>query len=302
MKGPSLFLTFLASFGIIFLGLIILVVVASFFFLGEKPEIIRGDSIGVVKIEGIINDAEPVLKTLEKYKKDKSIKAIIVRIDSPGGVVGPSQEIFQGLKKLRDSKKVVASFGALAASGAYYVACGANHIVANPGTLTGSIGVLMEFMNLQKLYQWAKMESKVLKSGKYKDIGSPFRPMQSDEEKLLNQLIENIYQQFKEVVIAERKIEPIAIEQIADGRVFSGEQALRLHLVDQLGNFEDAVETTKKLAGLTGDVELTYPPKERGTLLRYLLGENISESLEKFIQIQKGMSPLLYLMPVRAPN
>ncbi len=288
-------LVFFASFGIIFLILIVAVVAGSFYFFGERPEIIQKDSIGVVKVEGIIHDAEPVLKVLERYKDNNRIKAIIVRIDSPGGVVGPSQEIYQEIKRIRGSKKVVASMGALAASGAYYIACGADQIVANPGTLTGSIGVVMEFVNLQKLYQWAKMETKVLKSGKYKDVGSPFRPMQQDEEKLLTDLIENISQQFKQVVLVERK--QAVLEEVSDGRVLSGEQALKLHLVDQLGNFEDAVQTAKKLAGLTGDVDLVYPPKEKPTLLRYLLGESVSGAVERIAQTQKNVSPLLYLMP-----
>ncbi|MEK7790546.1 MAG: signal peptide peptidase SppA, partial [Deltaproteobacteria bacterium] len=290
-------LMFFASFGIIFFLLIIAGIAGSLYFFGETPEIIRKDSIGVVEVEGIIHDARPTLKALKRYKDNDRIKAIIVRIDSPGGVVGPSQEIYQELKRIRGSKKVVASTGALAASGAYYVACGADQIVANPGTLTGSIGVIMEFVNLQKLYQWAKMETKVLKSGKYKDVGSPFRPMQQDEEKLLTDLIENISQQFKQVVLVERKLDQASLEEVSDGRVLSGEQALKLHLVDQLGNFEDAVQTAKKLAGLTGDVDLVYPPKEKPTLLRYLLGESVSGAVERMVQTQKNVSPLLYLMP-----
>ncbi|MBI3019565.1 MAG: signal peptide peptidase SppA, partial [Deltaproteobacteria bacterium] len=255
---------------------------------------------GVMKVEGVIYDSEPVLKALQKFKESNHIKAIIVRIDSPGGVVGASQEIYSELKKMRVSKKVIASLGSLGASGAYYIACGADKIVANPGTLTGSIGVIMEFANLQKLYQWAKMDHTVIKSGRYKDVGSPLRPMNPDEKELLNHLVKNVHQQFKGVVLAERKIAFANVETVTDGRVFTGEEAKQLGLVDQLGNFQDAIEVAKELAGLKGKPELVYPPKEKMPLWKYFIGETTTRLVDSFLTRETVFSPLLYLMPLSA--
>src|SRR3989344_1249728 len=226
---------FLSVIGLFFLIFLVVGVVLLFALFGDKPSLLRADAIGVVKIEGIITNAEPTLKLIQNYKEEKHIKAVIVRIDSPGGVVGPSQEIYQAVKELKASKKVVASMGALGASGAYYIACAADKIVANPGTITGSIGVMMEFANLEKLYQWAKLDHVVLKSGRFKDLGSPLRPMRQEERALLDQLIQNIYAQFKDVVRVERRLPPDKnLDEIMDGRVFSGEQAKSLGLIDQL--------------------------------------------------------------------
>ena len=292
-------LIFLAIVGVFFILAIVFVSILVFSFWGERPSLVgKSDSIGVIKVEGVIYDSEPVLKALQKFKESDHIKAIIVRIDSPGGVVGASQEIYSELKKLRGSKKVIASFGSLGASGAYYIACGADKIVANPGTLTGSIGVIMEFANLQKLYQWAKMDHTVIKSGRYKDVGSPFRPMDADEKEFLNHLVKNVHQQFKGVVLAERKIAPANVEMVTDGRVFTGEEAKQLGLVDQLGNFQDAVEVAKELAGLKGKPELIYPAKEKMPLWKYFIGESTTRLVDSFLMRESLSSPLLYLMPL----
>lgn len=259
--------------------------------------IVKKDSIGIIEVEGIILDSGHILKALQRFKEDDYIKAIVVRIDSPGGVVGPSQEIYNELKKIQKDKKIVASMGALGASGAYYVACGADKIIANPGTLTGSIGVIMEFANLQKLYQWAKMEHSVIKSGKYKDVGSPFRPMNVDEKELLGNLVTNVSSQFQKVVLTSRKIDSAQIDTIMDGRILTGEQAKELGLVDQLGNFYDAVEMAKELSGIKGTPELVYPEKERMFFLRYFVDESFNRWLDQFFSKQTMVSPLLYLMP-----
>ena len=295
-------LIFLAIVGVFFILAIVFVTILVFSFLGEKPSsfIGKSDSIGVIKIEGLIYDSEPVLKALQKFKELDHIKAILVRIDSPGGVVGASQEIYSELKKMRGSKKVVASLGSLGASGAYYIACGAEKIVANPGTLTGSIGVIMEFANLQKLYQWAKLDHTVIKSGKYKDVGSPFRPMNTDEKEFLNNLVKNVHEQFKGVVLAERKIAPSHVETVADGRVFTGEEAKQLGLVDRLGNFQDAVDLAKELAEIKGKPELVYPPKEKTPLWKYFIGETTSRWVDGFLTRETLFSPLLYVMPLSA--
>ena len=292
---------FLAIIGVFFILAIVFVTVLVFSFWGEKPSFIsKSDSIGIVKIEGVIYDSDAVLKTLQKFKELDHVKAVIVRIDSPGGVVGASQEIYSELKKMRSSKKIVVSFGSLGASGAYYIACGADKIIANPGTLTGSIGVIMEFANLQKLYQWAKMDHTVIKSGRYKDVGSPFRSMEADEKEILNHLVKGVHEQFKNVVMSERKIAQADIATVTDGRVFTGEEAKKLGLVDQLGNFQDAIEVAKELAGIKGKPELVYPPKEKMPLWKYFLGETTTSLIHNFLTRENTFSPLLYVMPLSA--
>lgn len=294
-------LIFLAVVGSFFLLLLVIAILGLYALFGEKPSIIKSDAIGVIKIEGLIYESEPILKLIEKWKSEKNIKAVIIRIDSPGGVVGPSQEIYQGIKELREGKAkkvVVASLGSVGASGAYYIACGADRIIANPGSVTGSIGVIMEFFNFEKLYQWAKMENSVIKSGRYKDMGSPFRPMTEDEKELLRGVINNVYQQFKEVVRVDRKIGAEKIDEVTDGRIFTGEQAKQLGLVDELGNFQKAVSEAKKLAGIKGEAELIYPPKEKKHLLQYVLGESVSGFFDKLTTRQAFLvSPFLYIMP-----
>lgn len=291
-------LVFFAVIGIFVTLVIVLGIVFLYSAFGKRPSLVRSDSIGIVKVEGIIIDSEPILKTLRKFKEDNYIKAIVVRIDSPGGVVGPSQEIYNELKKIQKTKKVVASMGALGASGAYYIACGTEKIVANPGTLTGSVGVIMEFANLQKLYQWAKMDHTVIKSGKFKDVGSPFRPMNVDEKELLNQLVLNVSEQFQQTVLSNRKINPQDVSTIMDGRVLTGEQAKQLGLIDQLGNFHDAVDIAKDLSGIKGEPALVYPEKERMIFLRYFVDESVLQWFEKMTSQRAISSPLLYLMPV----
>ena len=291
------FLMFFASLGMVFLLIVVVALFGFYSLFGHKTPILKSDAIGVLKIEGLIYDAETVLTVLKDWKNDNHIKALLVRIDSPGGVVGPSQEIYQALKEFRKKKKVVASLGAVAASGGYYVACAADQIVANPGTLTGSIGVIMEFVHLQKLYQWAKIDNSVIKSGKYKDMGSPFRAMEEDERKLLSEVIYNIHNQFKQVVASERKMAAARIDELADGRIFSGDQAKSYGLVDKLGNFETAVEALETLAGLEKGIELTYPSKKKESVMDYIVGENTTESVNKFISGIVFKSPAMYLMP-----
>lgn len=294
-KNP--FLLFFAFVGFSFLLFIGVGIFIFFSFFGERPSIIRSDAIGIIKISGLITESEPVLKLIEKFKEENHIKAVIVRINSPGGMVGPTQEIYQGVSDLRKSKKVVASLEALAASGGYYIACAAHRIVANPGTITGSIGVIMEFMNIEKLYQWAKMEGTVIKSGRYKDMGSPLRAMKEDEKELLSGVIGNIYQQFKNVVLTERKIASEKINEISDGRIFSGEQARQLGLVDELGNFQVAIEMAKTLSGIKGKPEIIYPPKEKKGLVHYLMGESVFGVLQKLVFQETWTTPFFYVMP-----
>lgn len=219
--------------------------------------------IGVVEIKGIISEPRPVIHDLNEFYKDNSIRAIIVRIDSPGGGVAAAQEIYDTLVRIRKKKQIVVSMGTVAASGGYYIACGANEIVAEPGTITGSIGVIMEFFDVGDLLKWAKVKSEVVKSGRFKDIGSPFRPMKPEEKEYLQSVIDDVLMQFKTAVSENRHIPMGKLDKIADGRIFAGDQALKLGLIDKLGGFHTAEELAAKLSGIKGEPTLVYPQQPR---------------------------------------
>lgn len=279
MKSPSLLNGILiAVLAVLFLvGATVLVSQ----FLGKGTRMTWGTSqekVGVVEIKGIISDSRTTLKQLDDFRDDPSIKAIVLRINSPGGAVGPSQEILREVEKIRSKKKVVASLGTLAASGGYYIACGADLIMANKGTATGSIGVIMEFTNVEGLTKKIGLDFFILKSGRYKDVGSPFRPMTPEEKEYMQHLLDNIYQQFLSDVARNRKIPLEKLRPLAEGRIYTGEEARQLGLVDVFGNLEDAIEKAGRLGGIRGKVEAAYPPKE-STLLRYLVGEDTEETL-----------------------
>lgn len=242
------------------------------------------NSIAILKVEGVITESEEILEKIRDIRENKNIKALIIRINSPGGLVAPSQEIYRELKRLKEesSKFVVASMETVAASGGYYIACAADIIVASPGTLTASIGVKMDFANLEELYKWAKIKPYTLTSGKFKNVGSPNREMTSEEKQLLQDMIENIYQQFKNTVLESRKekIDEQKLSEVADGRVMTGEQAYKIGLVDSLGTLEDAVHEAQKLAGITGKPHVIYPKKKKYSILSYLLdSETLSENI-----------------------
>ena len=266
-------------------GLLLLLVIGAGFFLlvysmssvtGEKAAFIAKERIGVVTLKGVITDSRPVLDVLEKFGKDDSIKAIVLRIDTPGGGVGPSQEIYEKVRTLRKKKTVVASMGSMAASGGYYVACAAEKIVANPGSLTGSIGVIMHFTNMEDLFRKVGLRASVIKSGRYKDAGSPFRDMTGEERQLLQALIDDVHEQFVDAVSEGRGIEKGNVIEVADGRVFTGRQALKLRLVDELGDLDHAAEIAAKLAQLEGKPELYFPREEKRSVWRYVMEEAVS--------------------------
>jgi protease IV len=239
-----------------------------------------GVSVGVVKIKGVITDSQRALKELKEFEEDSSIKAVLVRIDSPGGAVGPSQEIHDALLRVRKSKPVVASFESVAASGGFYIAVGAQRIVSNPGTLTGSIGVIMDFANLSELYKWAKVDRFNLKSGKFKDAGADNRPMTPEERELLQNLIGNVYEQFLKAVADGRNLPVDKVRPIADGRVLSGEQAYQAHLVDKLGGLDVALDQIRELAKLDSKqkINLVYPEPKHKNLME-LIGQGAADSL-----------------------
>ncbi|MBN1828147.1 MAG: signal peptide peptidase SppA [Deltaproteobacteria bacterium] len=228
--------------------------------------------VAVVLIEGPITDSRDIVSRLEQYRESEDVKAIVVRIDSPGGAVVPSQEIYDTIRSIREEKPVVASMGSVAASGGYYVACPAHEIMANPGTITGSIGVLIQFSNVEELLEKIGFKAWAIKSGKFKDTGSPFRPMEAEERKLVQELVDDIYQQFLDAVSKNRNIPMERLRTIADGRILSGRQALEAGLVDRLGNLEEAVKRAAALAGIEGKPRVIYPKRSR-SIIRYFIEE-----------------------------
>ncbi|MDD3250457.1 MAG: signal peptide peptidase SppA [Smithella sp.] len=229
------------------------------------------DKIGVVPVEGVITDSLEIAENLEEFGKNRSIVAVVVRIDSPGGGVAASQEIYEAITALKKKKKVVASLGSVAASGGLLIACAADKIVANPGTITGSISAVMQFANVEELMKKIGVKSSVVKSGPYKDIGSPMREMSPEERIIIQDLIDDIYNQFIDVIVRDRKLPRQQVIAIGDGRVFSGRKAMEYGLVDQLGDLTAAAKLAGVLAGSHGGCELVYPPKKRSSILSYVM-------------------------------
>ena len=257
---------------------VLLVLGAFFALLGiisrmDEIPLARGEKVAVVPVSGLISDSEPIIEQLKKFGKDESVKAIVLRIDSPGGGVGPSQEIYEEVKKVRMKKPVLASLGALAASGGYYIACAAQRVYANPGTMTGSIGVIMPFMNVKDLVEKIGVKGMTVKSGTFKDIGSPLRDMTPQERELLQGVVDNVHLQFVNAVAEGRKLDREDVLRIADGRIFTGEQAKSMGLVDVLGNLEDAVSDAAKLGKISGEPKVVTPPKKKISFLELLREE-----------------------------
>jgi len=231
--------------------------------LGEEGLPTGGPKVAVVEIEGIIVDGAAAVRELREHADNPSIKAVVLRVNSPGGVVAPTQEIFAAIQRARKAgKPVVASLGAVAASGGYYVAVAADRIYANPGTLTGSIGVVMQLANLEGLLKKVGVDYVVVKAGAYKDVGNFARTMSPEERKMLQALLDDVYSQFVEAVSEGRGLEKKDVLAFAEGRIYSGQQALALKMVDELGGFEEAVEAAGKLANISGRPKLVYPRKK----------------------------------------
>jgi protease-4 len=267
-KHPILMVLIILGITVLLLGTVMIIILRIF---GPPSNLSFGDRIGVIPIEGSITDPEPIVSQLVNFRKNRRIKAIILRINSPGGGVGPSQEIYREVRKTIKTKKVITSMGSLAASGGYYIASATNKIVANPGTITGSISVIMEFIQIEDLLKKVGVSLEVLKSGEFKDIGSPHRKMTEKEKKLIKDLISDIQKQFVNAVARGRDLSEEKVQEIADGRIFSGAQAKELGLVDLLGNFQDAVDLAKKMAGIKGDATLVYPKGEKLKLWDFIL-------------------------------
>ncbi len=230
-----------------------------------------GPKIGVVELTGTITDGKDVIGQLRELRKDDSIKAIVLRIDSPGGAVAPSQEIYRAVLRTKKDKKVVCSMGTVAASGGFYVASACDKIYASPGTITGSIGVISEFPHVSQLMALAKIEVDTIKSGAMKDSGSPLRAMTDTERKFFQGFVDGVYEQFLDDVSTARKIPKETLRPLADGRILTGQQALEHHLIDELGNLEDAIEGAGKLAGATGEPVPVFQKKPRGSIIGEML-------------------------------
>ena len=248
-------------------------------YIGRPGRFACGDKIAIIEIRGVITQSSGIIEELNQYQEDEGVKAIILRIDSPGGGVGPAQEIHREILKVKSKKKVVTSMGSVAASGGYYIACASDLIIANPGTITGSIGVIMEFTNIEELFKKIGIKGVVLKSGEHKDIGSPFREMTPEEKKIIQEVIDNVHQQFVQAVAKGRKMDQEKVMQIADGRILTGEQAKQIGLVDQIGNLQDAIDIVAKMVGIEGKPNILYP-KRRFSLWELLVREATSAVLD----------------------
>ena len=231
--------------------------------------------IQVVDIEGVLVDSRPIIEQLKRYEDSESVPAILLNVDSPGGGVAASQEIYTEIKRLREKKNkiIVAYMSSVGASGAYYVSAPADKIIANPGTIVGSIGVIAEWVNYEELYKWAKLKDVTFKTGEFKDTGSPTRPLTDREKAYFQGLIDEMYVDFVDAVAMGRKMDVEAVRAVADGRVFTGRDAKEKKLIDEIGNFQDAVDLTASLANITGKPSLLRAVRERVTLLDLLTGD-----------------------------
>jgi protease-4 len=255
------------------------------------------NKVGVVTVEGVISDSEDVLDAIEEFGEDDSIAAVVLRINSPGGGVAAAQEIYAAVKELRKKKKVVTSMASVAASGGLLIACAADKIVANPGTLTGSISAIMHFANLEDLMKKLGIKASVVKSGQYKDIGSPLREMTKEEKQIIQDLVDDIYEQFIEVIMKDRNLPREKVLEIADGRVFSGRKAKELGLVDELGDMASAAKLALKLSGKDGRYELVYPKKKKSSMLDFFIKSSASllaSSLKQEMGKVQGLDYLYY--------
>jgi protease-4 len=261
---------------------------------GREAGLMFGDKVGVLEVKGVIGNVQPTIEELAKFRKDGSVKAVVVRIESPGGGVSPSQELYQEIRRTVREKPVVVSMGSVAASGGYYIACAAQKIYANPGTITGSIGVILQFTNFEELLKKIGFRMEVVKSGPYKDVGNPGREMTAEEKAYLQDMVDNVHQQFVRDVARGRRMKVEKVREVADGRIFTGEQAMELGLVDELGNLKDAINAAAKMAAIEGEPKIVYPEKEKKSVFDYLF-DRITEKLANNLQPYMG---LLLLPPL----
>ncbi len=263
------------------IGLIVVLAILSLAIALLQRGVVPGEKVALMRIEGPIIDSKNAVDEIKEYVKDPSVKAIVLRVDSPGGAVAPSQEIYEEVKKALSKKKIVVSMGSVAASGGYYIASPASRIIANPGSLTGSIGVIMEIPNVEGLMSKVGVKTEVIKSGKHKDIASIFRGVGKEERAILQEVLDDVHEQFIKAVAEGRKMAPEEVRKLADGRVFTGKQAVNIGLVDELGDLEDAIRVAAKLAGIKGEPEVVSK-KEKFSLVDLVRGKFPKEFSELF--------------------
>ncbi|MFH2058075.1 MAG: signal peptide peptidase SppA [Pseudomonadota bacterium] len=242
-------------------------------------------NIGIVEITGVIFSSKKIIQEIQDFREDKSIKAIILRVDSPGGGIGPSQEIYREIEKTRLDKKIITSMGSVAASGGYYIASATDGIIANPGTITGSIGVIMEYANIMDIIKKIGISPVVIKSGQFKDMGSPLRELEESEKKIFQDLVDELHQQFVSDAAKARKMPLDKMSALADGRVYTGQTALNLKLIDRLGNLDDAIVWAGELAQIKGKLKPVYPKEDKLTFIKRL-----TQTLLKDLNITSAVS------------
>lgn len=283
-RGRSIFWGVVSGCLIVFVLLTVGSVLLAVWKSGDGSALLTaGAKIAIIPVEGEISDSKEIIKWLHDYAENDSVKGMVVRINSPGGAVAPSQEIFEEIRKLRaeSGKPIVASMDSIAASGGYYIAVACDTIVANPGSITGSIGVIAQWFNVQDLLQWAKLRPETITSGPMKDAGSPYRELTPAEKEYFQQIVQQLHGQFV-VAVAEGRKGKLTLDEVkalADGRVFTGQEAKRLKLVDELGNLQDAIATAAKLAGMKGKPKTVYPHRDGPGLLEILAGMKSPEQI-----------------------
>lgn len=254
-----------------------LIALAVYFSDQEAPSFsLSTNQVALLEIEGAIFDSQTFNQQLKDYGRRSGVRAVVVRLNTPGGGVAATQEIYEAVLRFRSEtrKKVIASMSSVAASGGYYVACATDRVYANPGSITGSIGVIAEWYNYGDLLRWAKMQDVVIKSGEYKDAGNPARPLTEAERAYFQRLIDGLYNQFVSAVVKNRKMPEGAVRKLADGRVYTGEEAKQLGLIDDLGTLQDAIQAAARMSGIVGEPKILTPPKRKLSLLDFLLGES----------------------------
>jgi len=293
-RTPVFFFGALSGCLIVFVGLVFIAIVVAASKSGETTgDVFSTQKIAIIPIDGEIFEARDTLELLHRYEDNATVKAIVMRINSPGGAIAPSQEIYEAVRNSR--KPTVASLDSVAASGGFYIAAGCDRIVANPGSITGSIGVILEWMNTKDLVAWAKMKPEIITSGALKATGSPFLDLTEAERAYLQSIVSQLHSQFVRAVAAGRtgKISEAEVAKLADGRVFTGEQALSLKLVDEMGNLDDAVRAAAKLAGISGTPGTIYPRKKKPGLFD-LLSDSSADSETALARIFSRRPRFLY--------
>lgn len=278
-------LVFLVFIGLFFMS----VQIAKFFMGSSEPAVSDKKNVGLVEVKGMILDSKETVRQLRYFYKNDDIKAVVLRVDSPGGVVAPSQEIYAEVARFAAKKKIVVSMGSLAASGGYYISAPATVIYANPGTITASIGVILKLSNIEALMDKIGIKSVTLKTGKYKDSGSPVRKFNEADRAMLQAVINSTHEQFIKAVATGRKLPVEDVRSIADGRILSGEQAKACKLVDRLGTLQDAIEEAGRLAGIKGEPETIQAPKKKTGFIE-ALSEGVESSFNgKGGQLSSGL-------------